>query len=77
MEKPETKKSLFDHTKQIFVRLKMDDTKKYWEVWTSKTKKDWELKKKKMSLDEAMKYQDELINNNYRNLFELVTIKKK
>lgn len=77
MEQPETKKALFDHTQQIFVRLKMDNAKKYWEVWTSKTKKDWELKKNKMSLDEAMKYQEEIINNNYKNLFELVTVKKK
>lgn len=77
MEQPETKKALFDHTQQIFVRLKMDNAKKYWEVWTSKTKKDWELKKKNMSLDDAMKYQEEIINNNYKNLFELVTVKKK
>jgi hypothetical protein len=57
--------------------LKLDGTKKYWEVWTSKTKKNWELKKSKMSLDEAMMFQEEIINNNYKNLFELVTTKKK
>lgn len=77
MVEPEKKKALFDHTKQVFVKLKLNDTKKYWEVWVSKTKKNWELKKSKMSLDDAMMYQEEIINNNYKNLFELVTTKKK
>ena len=77
MVEPEKKKALFDHAKQVFVKLKLDGTKKYWEVWTSKTKKNWELKKSKMSLDEAMMFQEEIINNNYKNLFELVTTKKK
>jgi hypothetical protein len=77
MVEPEKRKSLFDHSKQVFVRLKLNDTKKYWEIWTSKTKKNWELKKTKMSLDEAMMFQEEIINNNYKNLFEIVTTKKK
>ena len=77
MSEIEKRKSLFDHTKQVFSRIKLDDTKKYYEVWVSKSKKNWELKKSKMSFDEAMNYQEEIINNNYKNLFELVTTKKK
>lgn len=76
MEQPETKKALFDHTKQVFVRIKLDNAKRYWEIWTSKTKRNWELKKSKLTLDEAMKCQGEIINNNYKNLFEIVTDKK-
>lgn len=77
MVEPEKRKALFDHSKQVFVRIKLDDAKKYWEVWTSKTKKNWEISKSKLSLDDAMMYQDEIINNNYKNLFEIVTVKKK
>ena len=72
----ESKKPLFDHSKKVFIRIKLNDTKRHWEVWLSKNKRKWELEKSKLSLDDAIKYQQEIIDNNYKNLFNIVTSKK-
>lgn len=66
---------LFDKSKQLHVRINMNDAGDGWERWVSVNKVDWELDKVLNSLDEVLKSQQELIDNNYRNLYNLI-IKK-
>lgn len=74
MTKEETL-NLFDRVKKLYFRVQLSDNKKYWERWVSRSKRKWVLDKTRMTLDEAMKSQQDIIDNNYRNLFNLVTKK--
>lgn len=74
MTKDETL-NLFDRVKKLYVRVQLSDNKKYWERWVSRSKRKWVLDKTRMTLDDAMSSQQDIINNNYRNLFNIVTKK--
>lgn len=74
MTKEETL-NLFDRVKKLYVRVQLSDNKKYWERWVSRSKRKWVLDKTRMTLDDAMKSQQDIIDNNYRNLFNVVTKK--
>lgn len=74
MTKEETV-SLFDRIKNLYVRVQLSDNKKYYERWVSRTKRKWVLDKTRMTLDDVMKSQQDIVNNNYRNLFNIVTKK--
>jgi hypothetical protein len=66
---------LVDKTKGMYVKIKLSDNRKYWERWTSHNKRKWELTEKITSLEGVLKSQQELIDNNYKNLFGLLTKK--
>ena len=74
MTKEETL-NLFDRVKKLYFRVQLSDNKKYWERWVSRSKRKWVLDKTRMTLDEVMKSQQDIIDNNYRNLFNVVTKK--
>jgi len=68
--------SMVDKAKKMFVRIKLSDNRKYWERWVSfNNKKKWELNGKMKSLDEVLKSQQEIIDKNYKNFYDLVTKK--
>ena len=67
--------NLVDKSKKVFVKIKLSENRKYWERWTSTNKKNWELTGKINSLEEFLKSQQELIDNNYKNLFDVISKK--
>jgi hypothetical protein len=67
--------NLVDKSKKVFVKIKLSENRKYWERWTSTNKKNWELSGKINSLEEVLKSQQELIDNNYKNLFDVIVKK--
>jgi hypothetical protein len=62
-------------SKKVFVKIKMSKDSKYWEKWTSTNKLDWELSDRIETLEEVLKSQQELIDNNYKNLFDVIVKK--
>jgi hypothetical protein len=67
--------NLVDMSKKVFVKIKMSKDSKYWEKWTSTNKLDWELSDRIETLEEVLKSQQELIDNNYKNLFDVISKK--
>jgi hypothetical protein len=67
--------NLVDMSKKVFVKIKMSKDSKYWEKWTSTNKLDWELSDRIETLEEVLKSQQELIDNNYKNLFDVIVKK--
>lgn len=67
--------NLVDKSKKVFVRIQLSDNRKYWEKWISKNKKDWELDGKLKSLEDVLKSQQDVIDSNYNNLFNLLVRK--
>lgn len=64
--------SMFDRDKKVYVKIQMSKDKKYWERWVSKTKVKWELDRCFKNFSDALKTQEEIINNNYRNLYNKI-----
>lgn len=67
--------NLVDKTKKMYVKIKLSDNRKYWERWVSHNKRKWEMTEKISSLEGVLKSQQELIDNNYKNLFGVITKK--
>ena len=67
---------MFDHSTKLYLKIQLSDNKKYYEKWVSKDKKDWDLVDKLKSFDQVMSTQQELIDNNYKNLFRKITSDK-
>jgi hypothetical protein len=67
--------NLVDKSKKVFVKIKLSENRKYWERWTSTNKKNWELSDRIETLEEVLKSQQELIDNNYKNLFDVIVKK--
>ena len=65
--------NLFDHTNNVFVRIRKSDDTIHWERVISKNKKSWVITHKCLSLEDALKFKEEVINNNFKNLFNLIT----
>jgi hypothetical protein len=63
---------MFDHSTKLYTRICLSENKEYYEKWVSKNGRDWELKDTMNSLDEVMSIQQELIDNNYKNLFDKI-----
>jgi len=62
--------NMFDHTNKLYVRIKKST--RGWERWVSKTKRNWKMTHKSLSMDDALKFKEQIINNNYRNLIGLI-----
>ena len=67
--------NLVDKSKKMYVRIKLSNVRKNWEKWTSTNKKKWELAEKMKSLEDVLKSQQDLIDKNYKNLFDVITKK--
>lgn len=65
--------NMFDHTNNLYVRITR--TARGWERWVSKTKRNWKLTHKALSMDDALRFKEEVINSNYRNFFNLIAKK--
>jgi len=64
---------MFDHSTKLYSKIQLSDNKKYYEKYVSRDKKNWELISKLKSFDEVLSTQQELIDNNYKNLFKKIT----
>jgi hypothetical protein len=64
---------MFDHSTKLYSKIQLSDNKKYYEKYVSRDKKNWELVSKLKSFDEVLSTQQELIDNNYMNLFKKIT----
>ena len=64
--------NLVDKSKKMYVRIKLSEDRKYWERWVSSDKRSWELSSKLKSLTQVLESQQELIDNNYKNLFNVI-----
>jgi hypothetical protein len=62
--------NMFDHALNQYVRIKR--TAKGWERWVSKSKKHWKMTHKAKSMDDVLRFKEEVVNNNYRNLYGLI-----
>lgn len=67
--------NLVDKSENIYVRIKLSNNRKHWERWVSKDKRKWLLSEKMGTLEDVLKSQQELINRNYKNFFDVVTKK--
>jgi hypothetical protein len=63
---------MFDHSSKLYIRVKLSVNNKYYEKWVSSDNKNWELVDKLESFDQVMSTQQELIDNNYKNLFRKI-----
>ena len=68
--------NLIDKSKKMHVKIKLSDDRKYWERWISFNKRKWEMDSKLKTLEEVLKSQQDIIDNNYRSFYDLVTTKK-
>lgn len=64
---------MFDHSTKLYVRVQLSEDKEYYEKWVSKNKRNWRLVDTMKSLDDVMSTQQELIDNNYKSLFDKIT----
>lgn len=64
---------MFDHTTKLYVRVQLGKSKEYYEKWISKDGENWELVDKLKSFDQVILTQQELIDNNFKNLFKKIT----
>jgi len=67
---------MVDHKNKLKVRIQLSENRKYWEKWVSKNNGKWEFLNKVSTLDGVLKSQQEIIDNNYNNLFDMVMSKK-
>lgn len=67
--------NLFDRVEKIYVRFKLSENKDKWERWVSKTKKEWMKTHESLTLKEVLQFQEEVINDNFRKFFNMITKK--
>jgi len=68
---------MVDHKNRLRVRIQLSENRKYWEKWVSKNNGKWEFLNKVSTLDGVLKSQQEIIDNNYKNLSEMVSMVRK
>ena len=64
--------NLFDRVEKIYVKFKLSENKDKWERWVSKTKKDWIKTHQALTLEDVLKFQEDVVNDNFRNLFNII-----
>ena len=70
--------SRFDLTdKHNRVHIRITVTKTGWNRYVSQDKKKWKKTHSNLSLTEVLTIREEVINNNFKNLFKLITSEKK
>lgn len=65
---------LFDHSNKHYVEIRRTDNG--WERWVSKTRIKWEKVSVCKTMDSALMYKEEVVNNNFRHLYNLIRTKK-
>lgn len=68
--------NLIDKSKKMYVKIKLSDNRKYWERWVSFNKRKWEMDSKLKSLEDVLKSQQDIIDNNYKNFYDMLKTKK-
>ena len=63
---------MFDHSTKLYTKIQLSNNKKYYEKYVSRDKKNWEMISKLKSFDDVLSTQQELIDNNYKNLFRKI-----
>ena len=70
--------SRFDLTDKINkVHIRITVSKKGWNRYVSQDKKKWIKTHSDLSLTEALTIREEVINNNFKNLFKIITSEQK
>lgn len=70
-----TSVNLFDHVSKLYILIKKSQDKVNWERYVSSDKEKWILTHSCLNLEDALRFKEEVINNNYRNLFSLISKK--
>lgn len=65
---------MFDHLNKEYVEIR--HTENGWERWVSKTKSRWDKIAVFKTMDSALKYKNEVINNNFKHLYNLIKNKR-
>lgn len=66
---------LFDQLNKVYVKIILGKDKK-WERWVSDTKKNWVMTHNSLSLDDVIRIKEQVVSNNYNNLYSLILQKK-
>lgn len=66
---------LFDQLNKVYVKIILGKGDK-WERWVSDTKKKWIMTHNSLSLDDVIRMKEEVVSNNYNNLYSLILHKK-
>ena len=67
--------NIFDRAKNVRIKIVLSESRRFWEKWISKPDGKWEYIGKVKTLDEVIQSQQEIIDNNYKNLFNIITKK--
>jgi ribosomal protein S10 len=67
--------NLFNREEKIYVRFKLSENKDKWERWVSKTKKDWVKTHQALTLEEVVRFQEEIVNDNFKKFFKFIAKK--
>lgn len=62
---------MFDREKKLYVKIKLNSVTNHWERWISKTKNKWEMTHTSLSLADVIRYQEEIVSNNYRKFYKM------
>jgi len=64
---------LVDKDSKIYIRVQIG--KKGWDRYVSFDRKTWKQTHSGLSMEEVLTIKEETINNNYKNLFKIITKK--
>ena len=63
--------------KKIHSRIQLSPSGKHWERWESNDRVTWKITHRRMTLDEALKKQQEVVIQNHKNLLTDILMKEK
>jgi hypothetical protein len=63
--------------KKIHSRIQLSPSGKHWERWESNDRITWKITHRRMTLDEALKKQQEVVIQNHKNLLSDILRKEK
>ena len=63
--------------KKIHSRIQLSPSGKHWERWESNDRVTWKITHRRMTLDEALKKQQEVVIQNHKNLLTDILRKEK
>lgn len=63
--------------KKIHSRIQLSPTGKHWERWESNDRVTWKITHRRMTLDEALRKQQDVVIQNHKNLLSDILRKEK
>ena len=63
--------------KKIHSRIQLSPSGKHWERWESNDRVTWKITHRRMTLDEALKKQQDVVIQNHKNLLSDILRKEK